>query len=98
MAAQIEAPQNLADLLTDKQRVRDAFALLNAISTMDLRIVAPEQYNRNEVLVGNPQGVTLTLPLKIATPIANSTTNTTSLSTQLNTLLSGLRDVGILPP
>lgn len=101
MAKTIELPVNLADLLGDSQRVRDAFALLNAMVTLNVQLVraqsaislAPGQNN----IKGDPPNLVLPLPLMLDSAIADSTATAASVSTQLNLLLAALRKTKMLP-
>lgn len=101
MPATIKIPDDLADLFRDGQRVSDAFALLNALATMEVHLVTPGAVDPlgpgGKPIRGDPPNLILTLPLKIAAPIANSTATAASASARLNDLLAALRVVKILP-
>lgn len=97
----IEAPANLAELLSDPQRVRDAFALLNALATMEVHLVppggAPALSPGNKSIRGDPPNLILPLPLQFTAAIADSTATAASVSAQLNLLLAELRKIRQLP-
>jgi len=94
-------PASLAELLADPQRVRDAFALLNALAEMQVVLVAPGGSQPlipgNKTLRGDPPTLTMPLPLKLTRTIADSTATAASVSTQLNLLLAELRKTTMLP-
>ena len=94
-------PQNLADLLSDPQRIRDAFELLSALAALQVHLVPPGNVAAlapgNRSIIGDPPNLILPLPLKFTTAIANSSATAASVSTQLNLLLAELRKTGQLP-
>lgn len=97
----VTAPDSLAELLTDPQRVRDAFALLNALAEMQVVLVVPggsaPLAPGNKTLRGEPPNIIMPLPLKCTRAISDSTATAASVSTQLNLLLAELRKTGQLP-
>lgn len=100
MPIQLETPQNLADLLSDPQRVRDAFDLLNALSDLEVHLVpaGTATIGRGVAAIkGDPPSLILPLPIKLSSAIADSTATAASVSAQLNALLAGLRSTGMLP-
>lgn len=101
MPAKIEVPTNLADLLTDGKRLRDAINLLNALASMEVHLVTPGAVSPlvpgGKPIRGDPPSLIMTLPLKFAAPIADSTATAASASAQLNLLLAALRTTGQLP-
>jgi len=101
MARTIELPQNLAELMADPQRIRDAIALLNALSQLEVRLVPPGGVrplaSGYKQILGDPPSLVLPLPLQLPSAIADSSTTAASVSAQLNLLLSGLRLTKILP-
>ncbi len=101
MPKQIEVPSDLSDLLADSQRVRDAFALLNALATMEVHLVPTGAVDPlrpgGKPIRGDAPNLIMALPLRLGSPIANSTATAASVSTQLNLLLAALRETGQLP-
>ncbi len=101
MPRTIELPENLADLLTDSQRVRDAIALLNALSNLEVRLVPPggvkPLQSGYKQIIGDPPSLVLPLPLQCTRAIADSTATAESASAQLNALLAELRKTKLLP-
>lgn len=97
----IDLPATVAELLTDPKRVRDAIALLNALATMEVHLVAPGNVAPlspgSKPIRGDPPNLILPLPLKFTAAITDSTATAASASAQLNLLLAELRKTGQLP-
>lgn len=102
MPKKIKVPATIGELLTDKQRVIDAFALLNALAGLEMNLVVPAGSVAfgpgREAILGDPPKLILPIPLKFAAAIPNSTATVASVSAQLNLLLAALRITGQLPP
>ena len=113
MPKNIEIPQDLADLISDPQRIREAMAMLNALANLEVHLVPPANVSAlspgNKVLRGDPPVITLPLPLKspnswaastgtaTRTTFATSTVTTAQLAERVKALIDDLQTVGILP-
>lgn len=101
MPRTIELPDELADLFANPQRIRDAVALLNALSALEVHLVPPGNVASlapgNRVIRGEPPTLILPLPLKFRAAIADSSATAASASAQLNLLLAELRATKQLP-
>lgn len=97
----IEVPQSLADLLANPQRVRDAFALLNALAQVEVVLTTPGGSQPltpgNQTIRGDPPTLTMPLPLRFTRSIPDSTATAASASATVNLLLAELRKVSQLP-
>jgi hypothetical protein len=101
MADAITLPENLADLLSDPQRIRDAMALLNGLAKLQVQLtVASAAINLktpNRLIAGDPPNLILPIPLMLDAPIANSNGTAANINTQFCLLLQKLRTTGQLP-
>lgn len=64
----LSIPADFAELMRDTQRIRDAFALLNALRTLNVRLVGPNGGVSldagRENIIGSPPNLSLPLPLQ----------------------------------
>lgn len=101
MPAKIDIPADLADLLADEERVRDALRLLNGLAQLNVQLVRPGASVAlapgKATIQGELENLLLPLPLMFASPIANPAATTASLQTAVIALLTGLRANGQLP-
>jgi hypothetical protein len=113
MPTPIEIPQNLADLVSDPQRVRDAFELLNALALMEVHLVPPGGADAliagNQPIRGEPPVLILPLPLQSPNSWAaatgtltritfeTSTVTTAELAERVAALISDFKATRILP-
>jgi hypothetical protein len=113
MPRKISIPDHLGDLLQDPQRIRDAMALLNALSALEVHLVQPASVAPltpgRQAIRGEPP--TLILPLPLQSPnrweaasgtatrstFATSTVTTAQLAERVKALIDDLRLVKILP-
>jgi hypothetical protein len=113
MPTPIELPQNLADLVSNPQRVRDLFALANALAALEVHLVPPGAVYTltagNQPIRGDPPVLVLPLPLQspnswaeatgteTRTTFATSSVTTAQLAERVAALISDLKSVRILP-
>lgn len=113
MPTPIELPQNLADLLSDPQRVRNIIAALNALLAIEVHLVPPGSADSlsvgNEAIRGEPPTFIVRLPLQspntwaaatgtlTRTTFATSTVTLEELAERLAALISDLKATRLLP-
>jgi hypothetical protein len=113
MPRTIPLPENLGELIADPQRVRDAFALLNALVQMEVHLVQPANVSPldpgQRIIRGDPPRLILPLPLRspngwaaasgtaTRSTFATSTVTTAQLAERVKALIDDLRTVRILP-
>lgn len=97
MALDLSPPGDLLDLLSNPQRVRDAYILLSLLQDLQTEIIPPGATRGRQALLISGQNAVLPVAIKFTAAIANATATTDSNTTTINALLAQLRLSGINP-
>ncbi len=93
---QLKIPESASELLSDPQRVKDAFVLLNVILAARVQITPAGTTRGTVSLVVTRSNMVIGIPLQFAAPIADAT-GAGDIVAQFNKVMAAMRVTGQNP-